>query len=291
MNDITDYALTDMVWKNSSLGGSAKLVAVGLTRAFDSRRGYSRYPLDYLVKDTGLSRPTVVSALSEIEESGEWTFARQSGSRGTLYYPNMEKLKVPQQKRKTAKQKPVKEVLPVDEPAAVPETPADNPAPARRTTGSKRKNTPQYPLTTEDTDPMLNGLSLLDKNPKKVVRPPVLTSPLAMAIRLHKRTDIKTRLKPQEFTVENLKALIDQLSIVRKYPLEAIDILLWLQCEKKQALSENFLSTVLGMCTKDGEIVKPQKWSGKQNPAYDVAQTVYEIYEARHAGSKYVESL
>lgn len=283
MNEITDYALTDMVWKNSSLGGSAKLVAVGLARAFDSRRGYSRYPLDYLVKDTGLSRPTVVSALNEIEESGEWNFTRQTGSRGTLYYPNLDNLKVPQlkrAKRKSTEKVPAsKEVIPDTSPKSPPKSAKKSP-----------KNT-SYPAVAEDTDPMLNGLSLLDKNPRKVVRPPVLTSSLAMAIRLHRRTDIKTRLKPQDFTVDKIKELIDQLNIVRNYPLEAIDILLWLQCENKQALHESFLSTVLGMCTKDGKIVRPQQWNGKANPAYDVAMSVYDIHKARHSESKYVESL
>lgn len=285
MNDITDYALTDMVWKNSSLAGSAKLVALGLTRAFDSRRGFSRYPLDYLVKDTGLSRPTVVSALNEIEESGEWKFSRQSGSRGTLYYPNLDKLSVPQPKRKNSKKKPAE----VEPDSLAPDAPK-KPAPAPKPT-PKEKGGSKYPETDEDTDPMLNGLPLMDDNPRNVVRPPVLKSSLAMAVRLHKRTDIKTRLKPREFTVEAIKGLIDQLSIVRDYPLEAIDILLWLQCENKQPLSESFFSTVLGMCTKDGEIVKPENWSGKKNPAYEVAQKVYEIHSARHTADKYVESL
>ncbi|MBC9704237.1 MAG: hypothetical protein H9W81_04310 [Enterococcus sp.] len=279
MNDITDYALTDMVWKNSSLAGSAKLVAVGLARAFDSRRGYSRYPLDYLVKDTGLSRPTVVSALNEVEESGEWSFARKGGSRGTLFYPNFEKLTEPQPKRKAAKRKE--------------EATNEKPAPKTKTKPKARTVTAVdgYPSTDEDTDPMLNGLPLLASNPKKMVVPPVLNTAMAMAIRLHRRTDLSTRLRPQDFTVNKLKGIIDHLSIVRQYPLEAIDILLWLQCENKQALSESFLSTVLGMCTKDGEIVKPQQWNGKPNPAYDVASNVYEIYRARHTGDKYVESL
>lgn len=294
MNDISDYALTDLVWKNSGLGGSAKLIAIGLARAFDSRQGYSRYPLDYLAKDTGLSRPTVISALKEIEESGEWSLTRQSGPRGTRYYPNLEILTQPQPRRKAKKTEgtPAKESSPVPESKPKPEV-AQKPAkPKPRLTQASKKHF-NYPETEENTDPMLDSSLPIyaEDDTTEILNPPLMKSSLAAAVRLHRRTDIRTRVKPHEFTVPKVQSIYDEL-MGRGYPMEAVDILLWLQCDRRQPLNIKFLSTVLGMCTNDGRIVEPVRWdSDKPNPAYTLARHVYQVHQLRQKGSQYVEAL
>lgn len=144
----------------------------------------------------------------------------------------------------------------------------------------------EYPDTDEDTDPCLDGLPLTDYIPHSdhvpvVVNPPVLETSLAMAIRLHRRTDMNTRFIKHEFTVPKIKELIDLLSY-QGYPLEAIDIALWIQCRDSQPLNPRFISVALSNCVKDGSIVPYDSEDGeKPNPAHVLAKEIYVVYYCR----------
>lgn len=298
MSEINGFFLTQLFIRNSSLSGSAYAVAIIIADKYDQRRGYSSVSSRTIAQLAGVSTKTVTTALNEIEESGEWLVEKAKGAT-TRYYPVVSKVSARQEKRTKAekgsrgialaaktgndeeKPKSEKRKIPVTEAKKLPE-----PKPIL----------PEYPETGEDTDPYLNGLPIVPSETGSlgdIVRPPALSNPLAMAIRLHKRTDIRSRVNKDEFTVLNISKLIESLTSTGA-PLEAIDILLWLQCENRKPLSESFLSMVLSKCVNNGVMTKPVKWyEDKEDPAYELARKVYETYTARHAKatSEYAEYL
>lgn len=301
MSEINGFFLTQLCIRNSSLSGSAYTVAIVIADRYDHRRGYSAISSRSIAQATGLSTKTVTTALVEIEESGEWIVEKAKGAT-TRYYPVVSKVSARQEKRsksnsargialvsnrgesKSTQMEPSQqngeEDVPLPEPVQV--------SPVSESSG--------YPDTGEDTDPHLNGLPVVPSDTGsliEIVRPPVLTKPLSMAIRLHKRTDIKSRVNKKDFTVEKLTNLIESLKNTGA-PLEIIDILLWLQCENRKPLNESFLSVVLTKCINNGVVTKPVKWyEDKEDPAYELACDVYEIYQVRHTAvtSQYAEYL
>ena len=158
-------------------------------------------------------------------------------------------------------------------------------------------------VSTEDTDPVLDGKPLYAPVRPDGFQPPVcvpkpLKTSLGCAERLFKRVPVSTRNKKSEWTVPHLLAKYETL-ISQQYPLAAIDILMWLQAEGKQALDVSFLATVLSMCTQKNEIIEPIAFKDsdlKTNPALSNAMMVYWTYKARESsgnstGKKYVEAL
>lgn len=298
MSEINGFFLTQLFIRNSSLTGSAYTVAIIIADKYDQRKGYASASSRSIAQSAGISTNTVTAALTEIEESGEWIVEKAKGST-TRYYPVVSKISSRQDKRpkdgsrgvalasKSAKEeKPVKEASPSapkqeeSVPQTVPPVEPDN----------------VYPETGEDTDPHLNGLPLLPSDTGsliEIVRPPVLTKPVSMAVRLHRRTDIRSRVNKKDFTVKKLTSLITSLANTGA-PLEVIDILLWIQCENRKPLNESFLSVVLSKCVNNGVVSKPVKWyADKEDPAYELACDVYEVYTSRHAAvtSEYAEYL
>lgn len=296
MTEINGFTLTQLVIRNSSLSATAYLVAIIIADRYDQRKGYSAISSRRIAQTAGLSLRTITSALTELEQSGEWNASKAKGST-SKYYPVLEKLVIAQDKKAKAKDEPVASADPEneelkpethDDVAQEPSNPPKSSKPKKTDTEDKVVSTGvSYPELSEDTDPCLNGLPLIDDKASTgdipdVVRPPALSSPLALAVRLHKRVDISTRINRKDFTVPKLTALIEALH--RDYPLEAIDILLWIQCENRQPLNQKFLGIVLKKCVVNGEIVLPERWhEDKADPAFEVAREVYTVFSQRHA--------
>lgn len=283
MSEVNGFFLTQLFIRNSSLSGSAYIASVIIADKYDQRRGYASASSRTIAQQAGLSTKTVTAALNEIEESGEWTVVKSKGAT-TRYYPVIDKVTSRQDK----KSKPRSErgvALAKSQSGAVSPAAAD-------VSGNALKDVPVpeaealYPHVDEDTDPQLNGLPILPSETGSIidiVRPPVLSSPLAMAVRLHKRTDIKSRVNKKDFTVPKIEKLIMSLSQTGA-PLEVIDILLWIQCDNRKPLSEPFLALTLSKCVNNGVVVKPVKWyEDRADPAYDLACEVFDVYQARHA--------
>lgn len=295
MLEINGFALTQLFIRNSSLSGSAYAVSIILADRYDSRKGYSSISSRVIAQTAGLSTKTVITALAEIEESGEWTSTKLNGA-ATRYYPVLDKVITKQEKTKQESKRGVslrsKNVEHSETTAAesdlVPEKkkPSELPEQALIPVAVSSQED-EYPNVDEDTDPCLDGLPLMDGESAagtvpNVVRPSVLSSPLAMAVRLHRRTEISTRINKKDFTVPKLEELIKDLG--KEYPLEAIDILLWRQCENREPLNPRFLGLVLKKCVANGEIVPPERWdTNKADPAYDVANEVFTIFSERHS--------
>jgi hypothetical protein len=289
MSEVSGFTLTQLFIRNSSLSGTAQLVAIVIADKYDQRKGYASASSRLIARSAGISTNTVTAALIEIEESGEWIVEKAKGAT-TRYYPVVSKVSQRQEKRAKKNTRTI--------------TSGEN-RPARSNTEPAKdildaeSHVPEailYPETPEDTNPYLDGLPLLPEagvQDGRFVNPAVLTDPLSMAVRLHRRTDIKSRVKQKEFTVENLTNLITSLAHTGA-PLEIIDILLWIQCENRKPLNESFLAVVLAKCTNNGVIIKPVKWyQDKEDPALETAKMVYDVYQARHAtsSSAYSESL
>lgn len=320
------FVLTQKVLRNSSLLGSARLVAATIGDRYDQVKGYSKVSIDYIVDNAGLSRSTVIRSIADMVKSGEW-IAQKGIGMPTRYYPVMSKLDTIQPREKTTSErgKTARDSIQNDKPesdssdshnllTAVDDSdieaarPTNKGAKTASVSRQKKGNNSndgyeplpstmvettlvstvptEYPYTDEDTDPCLNGLPLTDYIPHSdhipvVVNPPVLETSLAMAIRLHKRTDINTRFVKHDFTVPKIKEIIDLLNH-QGYPLEAIDIALWIQCRDFQPLNPRFISVALSKCVKDGEIVFYDAEDGeKPNPAHTLANEIYVVYYCR----------
>lgn len=296
---VNDYSLSKKVKRNSCLTSSAILVADNIASWYNSSKGYAVVSVATIIEGTGLSRRTIHRALEVIETSGEWRVERSDGQRNK-YFPNLDVLfdddnrsrkvtvktnrgaagrEALRLKRENAK----KATAAIDEPDAAPDS--------------------YVFVSSEDTDPVLDGKPLYTPVRADGFQPPVcvpknLNTALGCAERLFKRVPVSTRNKKSEWTVPRLLAKYETL-IEKEYPLDAIDILMWLQAEGKEALNPTFLEIVLSMCTKAGEIIEPVAFSDSDpetNPALSNAMMVYQIHKARESsgnstGKKYVEAL
>lgn len=295
---VNDYSLSKKVKRNSCLTSSAILVADNIASWYNSSKGYAVVSVATIIEGTGLSRRTIHRALEAIEASGEWRVERSDGQRNK-YFPNLDVLfddnnrsrKVTVKSNRGAagrealriKRENAKKAAAIEESEATPDSYAF--------------------VSTEDTDPVLDGKPLYapvkpDGFQPKVCVPKHLKTPLGCAERLFKRVPVSTRNNKSEWTVPHLLEKYETL-IAKQYPLAAIDILMWLQAERREGLNTAFLGTVLSMCTKDGEIIEPVAFSDsnpKTNPALNNAMMVYQIHKAREfsgnsTGKKYVEAL
>lgn len=309
------WQLVDLVYRNSGLRGNARLVAWSLAQKYYPKKGYSAYPVRQIAEDAGLSTKTILAALREIEESGEWNTVKKPGA-ATRFYPNMKKLTVKQPTFKKSSsddtawverlnpegsKKNDTPTSPVDETASVPaaKKTKDKPTATPKTVVPKSAHAPKpvaepvvkdAPVQSEEKSveasiqPEANVQKIMPDddwnlfdNPGNILRPLVLTSPRSCATRLHKRTPLETRKKKDDFTVEALTSLYTRLS--EKYPLQAVDTLLWIQCELAQPLNDKFLGLVLSKCTSGGEIIAPVK--SKNTPADKTAMKVWKLHQAR----------
>jgi hypothetical protein len=297
---VNDYSLSKKVKRNSCLNSpSAILVADNIASWYNSSKGYSAVSVATIMEGTGLSRSTVFRALEAIEASGEWILDKTDGQRNN-YFPNLAVLFDDNNRSR-------KVAVKTNRGAAGRE--------ALRLKREKEKNAQaaiQAPestpasyvfVSTEDTDPVLDGKPLYAPVMADGFQPPVcvpkyLETALGCAERLFKRVPVSTRNKKSEWTVPHLLAKYESL-IAKDYPLTAIDILMWLQAEGKEALDVTFMATVLSMCTKNNKIVEPITFKDsdpKANPALSNAMMVYGIYKARESsgtstGKQYVETL
>lgn len=297
---VNDYSLSKKVKRNSCLNSpSAILVADNIASWYNSSKGYSAVSVTTLIDGTGLSRRTIFRALEAIEASGEWVVDKTDGQRNK-YFPNLDvlfddnnrnrKVAVKTNRgaagREALRLKREREKNP-DTSTQAPVAPAD----------------PYVFVSTEDTDPVLNGMPLYAPVRSDGFQPPVcvpkyLETALGCAERLFKRVPASTRNKKSEWTVPHLLDKYEALA-AKDYPLSAIDILMWIQAEGKEALDVTFMATVLSMCTKKNNIVEPITFKDsdpKSNPALSNAMMVYGIYKARESsgystGKKYVEAL
>lgn len=279
------WQLVDLVYRNSGLRGNARLVAWSLAQKYYPKKGYSAYPVSMLCEDTGLSNKTVIAALKDIADSGEWNAVKKVGAT-TRFYPNMDKLSV---KQPTFKKGAAEDTSWVER---------------LHPTASKNKGTAEAP--TEPTDSVPDAIEAetpdniedietpdiaapvvqrvlpdenwsVFENPGDILRPSVLKSARSCAARLHKRTPLDTRKNKEDFTIESLTRLYTRLS--EKYPLLAVDTLLWIQCEEAQPLNDKFLGLVLSKCTANGQIIAPAK--SKNTPADKTAMKVWMLHQAR----------
>lgn len=297
---VNDYSLSKKVKRNSCLSSpTAILVADNIASWYNASKGYASVSVTTIIDGTGLSRRTIYRALEAIEASGEWTAEKTDGQRNK-YFPNLEvlfddnnrsrKVKVTTNRgaagREALRLKREKEKMP-DAAVASPVASADS----------------YVFVSKEDTDPVLDGNPLYAPVRADGFQPPVcvpkyLGTALGCAERLFRRVPVTTRNKKSEWTVPHLLAKYESL-ISKDYPLAAIDILMWLQAEDKQALDVSFLATVLSMCTQKNEIIEPIAFNdsdSKTNPALSNAAMVYRIYKARESsgnstGKQYVEAL
>ena len=296
---VNDYSLSKKVKRNSCLTSSAILVADNIASWYNSSKGYAVVSVATIIEGTGLSRRTIHRALEAIETSGEWRVERSDGQRNK-YFPNLNVLFDDDNRSRKVKVK------------------SNRGAAGREALRIKREKAKMEAATLEeaeplqdsyafvspeDTDPVLDGKPLYAPVRADGFQPPVcvpkkLATALGCAERLFKRVPAATRNKKSEWTVPHLLAKYETL-IEKQYPLAAIDILMWLQAEGKEALNPVFLATVLSMCTKNGQIIEPVTFNdsdSKPNPALDNAMMVYRIHKARESsgsttGKKYVEAL
>ena len=297
---VNDYSLSKKVKRNSCLNSSsAILVADNIASWYNSSKGYAAVSVATIIDGTGLSRSTVHRALEAIEASGEWTVEKTDGQRNR-YFPNLDVLFDDNNRSR-------KVVVKTNRGAAGRE--------ALRLKREKENSTEADVLvpvasadayvfaSPEDTDPVLDGAPLYAPVRPDGFQPPVcvpkyLETALGCAERLFKRVPVTTRNKKSEWTVSHLLTKYEAL-VSQDYPLAAIDILMWLQAEGKQALDVSFLATVLSMCTKNNEIIEPIAFKEadlQTNPALSNAMMVYWIYKARKSSGnstskKYVEAL
>lgn len=298
---VNDYSLSKKVKRNSCLTSSAILVADNIASWYNSSKGYAVVSVATIIEGTGLSRRTIHRALEVIETSGEWRVERSDGQRNK-YFPNLDVLFDDDNRSR-------KVTVKTNRGAAGRE--------ALRLKREKEKNTAVQDsvpspvvspdsyvfVSTEDTDPVLDGKPLYAPVRPDGFQPPVcvpkpLKTALGCAERLFKRVPVSTRNKKSEWTVPHLLAKYEAL-LSQRYPLAAIDILMWLQAEEKQALDVSFLATVLSMCTQKNEIIEPVTFKDsdlKTNPALSNAMMVYWTHKARESsgnstGKKYVETL
>jgi hypothetical protein len=296
---VNDYSLSKKVKRNSCLTSSAILVADTIASWYNSSKGYAVVSVATLVEGTGLSRRTIHRALEVIETSGEWRVERSDGQRNK-YFPNLDVLFDDNNRSrkvtvKTNRGAAGREALRLKRESAK--------KAAAAIEGSEASPVSYGFVSVEDTDPVLDGKPLYapvrhDGFQPQVCVPKHLKTPLGCAERLFKRVPVSTRNNKSEWTVPHLLEKYETL-IAKQYPLIAIDILMWLQAERKEALNTSFLGTVLSMCTKDGEIIEPVSFNDsgqKTNPALNNAMMVYQIHKAREfsgnsTGKKYVEAL
>lgn len=267
------WQLVDLIYRNSGLRGNARLVAWSLAQKYYPKKGYSAYPIRKLSEDTGLSTKTVMAAIKELEASGEWNAVKKTGA-AAQYYPNIQKLQDKQPVFRRALnqdtdwierlhhedvQPPVSEEDDIDTVPLIPESEE------QEVKISEQRVLPDDSWTIYD-------------NPGDIARPSILKSPRSCAARLHKRTPLESRKNKKDFTVESLTRLYTNLS--SKYPLLAVDILLWIQCEQAQPLNEKFLGLVLSKCTAGGQIIAP---TGTGNTGADkTASKVWLVHQARN---------
>lgn len=278
------WQLVDLVYRNSGLRGNARLVAWSLAQKYYPKKGYSAYPISMLCEDTGLSNKTVIAALKDVAESGEWNAVKKVGAT-TRFYPNMDKLSVKQPtfKKVAAEDTSWTERLHPESKnkgtTVVAPEPIDSvPAPVEATKPEILEDVDTLDATEPAVQKVLpdENWSVFE-NPGDILRPSVLKSPRSCATRLHKRTPLDTRKNKEDFTIESLTRLYTRLS--EKYPLLAVDTLLWIQCEEAQPLNDKFLGLVLSKCTANGQIIAPVK--SKNTPADKTAMKVWMLHQAR----------
>lgn len=281
------WQLVDLVYRNSGLRGNARLVAWSLAQKYYPKKGYSAYPVRQIAEDAGLSTKTILAALREIEESGEWNTVKKPGA-ATRFYPNMKKLTVKQptfKKVATEDTSWTERLHPTESKnkgtTDVPAKPIDSVPDAIEEAIKPDIVEEVEPL--ESTEAVAAQKVLPDENwsvfenPGDILRPSALKSPRSCATRLHKRTPLETRKNKEDFTIESLTRLYTRLS--EKYPLLAVDTLLWIQCELSQPLNDKFLGLVLSKCTANGQIIAPVK--SKNTPADKTAMKVWMLHQAR----------
>lgn len=283
-----NWQLMDLVRKNSGLRKNAQFVAMHMAGDYYPEKGYSRSSVSHLAQMTGLTARTISNVLNEILASGEWIALKKQGA-STFYYPDIRKLSTKQ------------EVFVYDSKApAVSESQDDatktaKPVVEKKPLAEPLVNMHDFPDDVLDVDftlplydPSYNSNSATI--PANIVRPKALDTSLAYAQRLYKKTPLATRVNKDDFTVSRLKDIYDNLSN-GGYPMEAIDILLWVQCEDRDALNEKFLRFVLSKCTSGHAITRPTQQYDATNPAIAKAFKVWEIYSQRQSrgGSKWVE--
>jgi hypothetical protein len=296
---VNDYSLSKKVKRNSCLNSSAAiLVADNIASWYNSAKGYAAVSVTTLIDGTGLSRRTIYRALEAIEASGEWVVEKTDGQRNK-YFPNLDLLFDDNNRSR-------KVTVKTNRGAAGREA-----LRLKREKENVQKDVSTAPVvsdayvftSTEDTDPVLDGKPLYAPVTTDGFQPPVcvpkyLKTALGCAERLFRRVPVTTRNRKAEWTVSHILAKYETL-ISQDYPLAAIDILMWLQAEGKQALDVSFLATVLSMCTQKSEIIEPiafKESDMKTNPALSNAMMVYRIYKARESSGnstskKYVEAL
>jgi hypothetical protein len=258
---LNDFILMKLVWENSSLAGYEKLVALGLARRYSSKDGYSKYSIRKLAADAGISVSSVQKIIPRILESGEWE-AIGSGTRAGKYAPVLAKLSAKNERMESPRKKEYDVSLNLlSEGGEAPDYGEQDVA-----------ETSSLPLYLRD-EPMNSG------NIAPFIK---LAGYKQYASRLHKRTDITTRGRKDEFNVANLTAMYSRFHKAG-YELEAIDTLLTYQCDNALALSDGFLRAVLGRMTKNGRTVEPKTFKAdpEEDKIYLTAKVIWDIMEAR----------
>lgn len=106
------FTTTKWVLEKSTLRKSSQLVALQIANKISKDKGYAFPSVRFLQTRTGLSRATIINAIREIEESGEWYVQRGGFSNSTKdntiqrrrvnrYFPLAESLYQPDKKNRT----------------------------------------------------------------------------------------------------------------------------------------------------------------------------------------------
>lgn len=277
--NVSDFVLCKYVKRNSSLTETKSLmVADYIASYYNSRRGYSLVGINRLVEDTRISRSGVIRALKDIEESGEWVISKAAGGRNA-YYPVLERLADPDNRTRPTSERPEeataqdKAVLKLEGQEELPNLESDENVESEPSIANIESKTGIY------------GFDIADLS--------VLTSINLCVKRLKKLTPISTRKKPETFTIEALDAIYHEL-VDEGFPLEAVDTLLFIQCNNAEPLSVRFLRAALKRCIQDSHIVEPKVWkSGPTDPTFIAARKLFDVMSHRRKPEKvkYSEAL
>lgn len=279
-----NWHLMDYVRKNSGLRKNAQLIAMHIAGEYYGDSGYASISTQRLAEVTGLAKRTVIVILAEILASGEWKASKKQGC-GTRYYPVIPKLSV-KQPVFIMGESPMPDSTEPDEESLEPELVgtseqthlSDSPDLAE-------ENIDLFSDTSNEV--MEELLPLYDKDyqkasgvPANILRAIENGNAKQYAERLHSRIPLATRRDKKNFTVENLETLYKDLAI-DGYPLEVIDILMWIQCEERDALNEKFMSFVLSRCVNPTTGVFKPAYHDFNNPALIKASRIWDVYSQR----------
>lgn len=246
------HELSELVWANSSLSGTALMIALALSRVWDRDTGLAEVSLTELSRFTGRTTNTVSDNIKVIEDSGEWE--KVSIGHSNCFRPNLDLLSVDHS----------------DVRHSTREGKVNNPG--NLIPGNKKESFSHLPFMLDD----------LDKMHGRAIRPFTRRRSFeGYAKRLMDDTDLSTRKSKRSFTLPNLTRLYEELA--EHANIEIVDTLMHYQCATGGALDLRFLRPVAQRLSKSWKTKPPARFSkeSETSGAYVTAMAVWKIISAR----------